>query len=123
MDWQLYLRFGLSGLIGTLLFKILFDVLMAACTFKQGCSAASWFVSYLLSIIWQHFLHERLVFGVSANYWESLFWTYVSYSASFVVSTALNWVLVENLHFSAGLAWFITLASTGERNSVCRLTL
>jgi hypothetical protein len=69
----------------------------------------------MLSIVWQHALHQYLVFGVSDDYWRSLAWTYVSYSASFLLSTVLNWVLVENMQMDTGLAWVVTLASTGGR--------
>ena len=68
----------------------------------------------MLSIVWQHALHLLIVFGFREDYWTSLLWTYVSYSASLLISTVLNWVLVENMHVNHGLAWVLTLAATGE---------
>eukprot|EP00047_Mylnosiga_fluctuans_P005799 m.242787 g.242787 ORF g.242787 m.242787 type:complete len:142 (-) comp14100_c0_seq1:1324-1749(-) len=118
-----YFWFMLSGLIGTALFKLFNDAIFAACTLERGCATASWFISYMASIVWQHWLHQRLVFGVPAQqtwreYAISLFWTYVSYSASFVLSTVLNWVLVENLNFGEQAAFVLTLVSTGPINYI-----
>ena len=112
-SWEQYARFSLSGLIGTILFNVCYEGLLRVCTLDQGCATASWFVSYLLSIVWQHALHQYLVFGPAENYWSSLMWAYVSYSASLAISPALHWVLVENMHMSTTIAFVLTLLATG----------
>lgn len=119
LPWAQYARFAVSGFIGTALFRVCYDLLVEACPFQQGCATLSWLVSYFLSIVWQHALHQYIVFGVSADYWSSLLWTYISYSGSLLLSTILNWILVENLHVNHNVAWVVTLLSTGMRLCVC----
>ncbi len=70
--------------------------------------------SYAVSIIWQHALHRYLVFGAEGDYWYSLLMTYATYSTSLLLSTALNYGLVEYLRLSSSLAWVLSLASTGQ---------
>eukprot|EP00048_Salpingoeca_helianthica_P023093 m.22180 g.22180 ORF g.22180 m.22180 type:complete len:132 (-) comp8260_c0_seq1:22-417(-) len=111
-----YARFSVSGLIGTALFHLCNQMLLTACWLEHGCATASWVVSYLLSIIWQHALHQYFVFGFAKNYWESLLWAYVSYAGSLIISPAVHWVLVENLHMSNNVAFGLTLLATGPIN-------
>jgi putative flippase GtrA len=112
--WVQYARFSVSGLIGTALFHVCYQFLLGACWLEQGCATASWVFSYLLSIIWQHALHQYFVFGFAKNYWQSLFWAYVSYAGSLAISPIVHWVLVENMHFSTNAAFVMTLLATGE---------
>jgi hypothetical protein len=52
--------------------------------------------SYLGSIPLQHLLNSVLVFNCLDDYWSSLTYAYVAYSASLVLSTMLNGLLMQN---------------------------
>lgn len=104
--------FNVSGLIGTGLFYALYEALFSVYPSASNC----WALSYMISIIWQHALHRYLVFGGSGNYWSTLLWSYVVYSASIILSTVCIQILVEYLSFGHQLAWIISLLFTGVIN-------
>ena len=115
-----YPRFAISGLIGTVLFYLLYKLVFILNPIGWHHAAVSWTVSYLCSIIWQHSLHQTLVFqttgGKSTSYLKELGLTYVSYSAGIVLSHFTMILLVDILYFDYQLAWLFTLSFTGLIN-------
>jgi hypothetical protein len=62
--------------------------------------SVSFFLGYVVHIVFQHFLHASLVYGLStintpAKYLTTLFGTYGTYVTSAVLSTALNGVFIK----------------------------
>jgi hypothetical protein len=114
--------FSVSGWIGTALFSAAYELLYAELESGYSeqcgayCAAVAWTVAYTASIVWQHALHRLLVFGSSAPYWRSLALTFVSYSLSLVLSSALNAVLVTALGVHHRVAFVGTLLATGVIN-------
>ena len=76
----------------------------------------AWFLSYLLSIWLQHFLHSTLVYGWVTSYWKGLVATYAGYSGSLIASVPINAGLVNGVGLEAGQAWLATLIVTGVAN-------
>jgi len=119
-----YPRFAISGLIGTVLFYLLYKLVFIFNPIEWHHAAVSWTISYLCSIIWQHWLHQTLVFytarGSSSmtSYLKELGLTYVSYSAGIVLSHFTMVLLVDILQFDYQLAWLFTLSFTGVVNYV-----
>jgi len=109
-------RFLLSGTIGTVLFYGFYEMVYAFVPYEKNRAAIAWTISYLCSIVWQHALHRYLVFGGRGSYWKTLFWTYVSYSLSIVLSHFLMAVLVDFLGIDYRLSWGGTLGVTGLLN-------
>merc|ERR1711916_239771 len=121
-----FVLFNISGGIGTALFFALYTLIEtyypAGWEYK---TTVAWVVSYTLSIGWQHALHQAIVFGPpppGTSYWGSLAKTYVVYSASLVISSILNFVLVESLGVSSTFAFVFGLAVTGVVNYVASKT-
>jgi len=81
----------------------------------------SWVISYLCSIVWQHYLHGVLVFGgaprfLSFQYFKSLGKTYLAYSLSILLSSVINDFLVAWIGLEHTLAWVATVVATGILN-------
>lgn len=117
-----FIRFVISGTIGTALFYLLYEFLYFLLQYAKPLldyrASISWFVSYVLSILWQHALHRYLVFGTQNSYWKTLFWTYVSYTLSLVISPAIIYLLVDYMGMYYQLGWVISLCATGLFNWV-----
>ncbi len=69
-----------------------------------------------ITTVWQHSLHRHLVFGTKGNYWKSLGFTYVAYTASIILSSVINDLLAEWLGVNHQVAWITTLFCTGVLN-------
>ena len=89
------LLFNLSGFIGTVLFYFFHELVVDVYPWETRKSTACWFISYMVSIAWQHALHRWLVFGRDSPYWSSLVKTYICYSLGLGLSSALNDLLVQ----------------------------
>jgi hypothetical protein len=113
--WRVVL-FNVSGVIGTVLFYWFHAAMLAHYPFEARKTTVCWFVSYAASIVWQHALHRFIVFGTAAPYWRSLGRTYVCYSASLVLSSVANDVLVVVLGLGVQLGWVLSLVITGVLN-------
>jgi hypothetical protein len=117
------LRYFISGNIGSLIFfsidRLIYLIL---CHFKQlpaildnHKEGFSFFVSYLLQVVPQHWLHAVLVYGVDtistrAKYFQTLLYQYSVYASSMFGSTFLNTMLVKaGLHRT--IAFFGTIAA------------
>jgi len=111
------LRFQISGLIGTVLFYVLYRVIIEIGHLRP---TLSWFISYFVSTWWQFELHSRLVFlnwkQIQMNYFKKLSEVYALYALSMVLSTVLHAVILTVLHFPETLSWVLTLVGTGILN-------
>ena len=110
-------RFIISGAIGSAAFWGLNEVAVASLPASVPSPiSVSFFIAYLISIWLQHFLHSVLVYGWVQSYWSGLFSTYTGYSLALVLSTPINYVLVEYIKLGASGAWLGTLIITGIGN-------
>jgi uncharacterized membrane protein len=97
------LRFFISGNLGNVVFfycergvsaglESVADLPVLVQSYKES---VSFFLGYVIHIVFQHFLHAFLVYGLAtintlAKYFTTLFGTYGTYVTSAVLSTALN---------------------------------
>eukprot|EP01059_Diplonema_ambulator_P002552 TRINITY_DN12179_c0_g1_i1.p1 TRINITY_DN12179_c0_g1~~TRINITY_DN12179_c0_g1_i1.p1 ORF type:complete len:195 (+),score=9.72 TRINITY_DN12179_c0_g1_i1:167-751(+) len=119
-DLPEFVRFSLSGLLGTLLDYLAYKVIYDSGVFTIFRATLSWATAYALSVIWQHALHAFFVFGGFGHmgYFKSLLTMYIAYSGSIVFSPAINWVLVEYARFEHQQSFAATLMITGLANYV-----
>jgi hypothetical protein len=110
------MRFVVSGGIGSAAFWALNEVLVAHSPIDWQRITVAWFVSYLLSIWLQHFLHSTLVYGWTTSYFKGLAATYAGYSAALVAGVPINFCLVHYALLSSSQAWLGTLLITGCAN-------
>lgn len=120
-------RFTISGWIGTALFYLLYEFIIARGALsrplcgvgwidKLEWASVAWTSAYLASIVWQHALHRALVFGSESAYWPSLAWTYVSYSLSIVLSSVFQHAMVAWMGVNHRVAFGASLVATGVIN-------
>ena len=95
---QEYLKFLASGCIGTGIFYAIYEVVYRLgfwLPIGDFVESFAWTLSYIVSIVFQHYLHAKLVFGnwqraiaplFSERYWKSLFGTYLAYALSLAIS-------------------------------------
>lgn len=119
-DTEEFLRFQVSGGIGTALFvgmyRVMLPVADAVGAFGGYANTAAYFVSYVVSIVWQTALHRALVFGAEgSSFLEALLAAYVTYSLSIGLSTLLNAGMTK-LGFKEQVAYWISLLATGFLN-------
>lgn len=102
------LRFFISGNLGNVVFyyceqgvsaglESVADLPVLVQSYKES---VSFFLGYVIHIVFQHFLHALLVYGLAtinnpARYLKTLFGTYGTYVTSAVLSTALNGFLLK----------------------------
>eukprot|EP00040_Diaphanoeca_grandis_P016589 m.85798 g.85798 ORF g.85798 m.85798 type:complete len:134 (-) comp25901_c0_seq1:474-875(-) len=110
------IRFGVSGTIGTGVFWLLNESLVASGFITWQPITVAWFVAYLISIWFQHILNCVLVFGWGDSYIKGLIACYAGYSMALFASVPINYGLVTFLTLSASQAWGGTLILTGMAN-------
>jgi hypothetical protein len=109
-------RFIISGAVGSLAFWALNEVFVMYYPFEYQSITVCFFLAYLVSIWMQHLLHSTLVYGWVQSYWAGLVSTYTGYSLALVLSTPINYGLVNFVKLDAGGAWLGTLIITGIGN-------
>mmetsp|Transcript_33457 Transcript_33457/g.42123 ORF Transcript_33457/g.42123 Transcript_33457/m.42123 type:complete len:144 (-) Transcript_33457:196-627(-) len=107
--------FAISGGLGNVIFFYLDKLVYQSNPYDWQKVSVSWAISYLISVWFQHLLHQALVFGMSSNYWSSLFVTYATYSLSIVISPFLS-SFFSYMGISHSMCWFLTVGSTGVLN-------
>ena len=112
------IRFVLSGGVGSFLFYLLNESILALVHIPWEPVTVAFFLSYCISIGVQYFLHAYLVFGPDENLVKGLLSCYGGYSLALFASTPINYSLVNHLHASAFQAWLGTLLITGVANYI-----
>ncbi|GFH59791.1 hypothetical protein CTEN210_16267 [Chaetoceros tenuissimus] len=107
------IRFMIAGLFGNVGFfaidSTIYNTILlplasrpkASSVLKRNKETISFFISYLIQVVMQHFLNAIIVYGADTidtwdKYKETLLLTYSSYSVSLVGSTIGNAVLIQN---------------------------
>eukprot|EP00039_Didymoeca_costata_P005832 m.85086 g.85086 ORF g.85086 m.85086 type:complete len:143 (+) comp12994_c0_seq1:245-673(+) len=108
------LRFVLSGSLGSAIFWLLNEAIIAVNPYEFQPITVAFFLSYLISIWMQHALHATLVYGWGEiGYIKGLIATYGAYSFALIASVPINAGLVHTLSFTVFQAWLGTLILTG----------
>jgi putative flippase GtrA len=82
----------------------------------QPRAPTSWLAAFVIGVPRQYSLHRSLTFRSNVPYAPRLARAYVLYSCIAVVTTALNWWLVERLAVPHHLAWLACISTTGAIN-------
>ena len=105
-----------SASIGSVAFYFLNEAIYRVNPIEYQKITIAWFLSYVISIWFQHALHATLVYGWVTSYWRGLLATYTGYSIALFSSVPINALLVNTLKFGASEAWIGTLILTGMAN-------
>ena len=103
----------IGGAIGLVVYEIIYflnPIVPRATT--------SWLISFLIGVPRQHALHRWLTFGDRTPYWSSLKRAYVLYTTLVVLTTVINYLLVESLHWHHRLAWLTCITTAGAINLI-----
>lgn len=111
------MRFQISGAVGTALYFVLYNALLAVYPphWPYHISVCLG-LAYAASILWQHSLHRFFVFGFGAPYLRSLCATYAAYALSMVASPFITEFFVQSVGVGAQAAWFLGLIICGVLN-------
>ena len=101
----------MGALIGLLTYEVVYFV-----NPFEPRAPTSWLASFAIGVPRQYSLHRWLTFRSDAPYGPRLVRAYVLYAAIALLTTALNWLLVERLHWPHRLAWLGCIATTGLVN-------
>jgi len=82
----------------------------------QPRAPTSWLAAFIVGVPRQYSLHRSLTFRSDVPYAPHLARAYVVYSCIAIVTTSLNWFLVERLAVPHHLAWLACISTTGALN-------
>eukprot|EP00455_Lapot_gusevi_P005340 TRINITY_DN1227_c0_g1_i2.p1 TRINITY_DN1227_c0_g1~~TRINITY_DN1227_c0_g1_i2.p1 ORF type:complete len:213 (+),score=29.13 TRINITY_DN1227_c0_g1_i2:33-641(+) len=113
--------FGVSTILGSLIFFILFlaisSILAIYLDRADSVFVLSYLFSYLTSIFWQFALNRHFLIGLDhLPFCSSLMQTYVLYSASLVSVSLFGVMLVNFFEMSPGISSLVTLPASGLLN-------
>lgn len=108
-------RLAIVAVLGALIGLVTYEIVYFLNPFEPR-APTSWLASFAIGVPRQFSLHRWLTFRSAAPYGPRLARAYVLYSAIALLTTALNWLLVEQLGLPHRLAWLACIATTGLVN-------
>ena len=100
-----FVKFGLVGVSNTIIALAVYYALIWLDMNYLLANTISWIVSVFNAFYW----NNRYVFKNEAYWLKSLFRTYVSYGASFLIGSALLYIFIEFCGISKNIAPLLTL--------------
>jgi putative flippase GtrA len=82
----------------------------------QPRAPTSWLAAFVIGVPRQYSLHRSFTFRSGVPYAPRLARAYVLYSCIAIVTTSLNWWLVERLAVPHHVAWLACISTTGVIN-------
>jgi putative flippase GtrA len=108
-------RLALVAVLGALIGLVTYEIVYFFNPFEPR-APTSWLAAFAIGVPRQYSLHRWLTFGSAVPYGPRLARAYVLYAAIALLTTALNWLLVEQLGLPHRLAWLACIATTGLVN-------
>lgn len=108
-------RLAIVALLGALIGLVTYQLIYWVNPFEPRAST-SWLASFAIGVPRQYSLHRTLTFRSSLPYAPRLARAYGLYACIAVVTTSLNWILVERLAVPHHLAWLACISTTGLIN-------
>ncbi len=108
-------RLGVVALVGALIGLATYQLIYWINP-VQPRAPTSWLAAFIIGVPRQYSLHRSLTFRSDAPYAPHLARAYVLYACVAIVTTSLNWLLVERLAVPHHLAWLACISTTGAIN-------
>lgn len=108
-------RLALVALLGALIGLVTYEVMYFINPLEPR-APISWLAAFAIGVPRQYSLHRWLTFDSGVPYGPRLLRAYLLYAAIAVLTTSLNWLLVERLGVAHRLAWLACIATTGLIN-------
>ncbi len=101
------------GVIGNAIGWIIYNLIYILNPYDWNKATTTWLVSYLIGVAQQHEMHRRWTFFDSEEkYISSLGKSYLAYSLGLVISTLVNFSLVNSLDVHIQISWFLSVVSS-----------
>lgn len=107
------IRLGAVAVLGAGIGFLTYEVLYFLVRLEPRATIA-WTLSFLIGVLRQHYLHQKLTFKLKTAPSGSLVRAYAMYSMSIVLGTTVNYIFVELLGIHHRLAWLFCLALTAS---------
>lgn len=106
-------KYLVVGLIGNSIGWVIYNLIFIANPYTWNKATTTWLVSYLIGVAQQHEMHRRWTFNDSdEEYLSSLLKSYLAYSLGLIVSTAVNFYLINLLNLGLQLSWLFSVISS-----------
>lgn len=109
------MRIAATALIGALIGLVTYEIIYFLNPFEPR-APSSWLIAFLIDVPRQHFLHRWLTFDDVSAYWSSLAKAFVLYAGIAVLTTGLDWWLVEDIGLNHRWGWAACTLTTGSIN-------
>jgi putative flippase GtrA len=108
-------RLAAVALLGALIGLVTYQVIYWLNPLEPR-APTSWLAAFVIGVPRQYSLHRSLTFRSAVPYAPRLARAYLLYAGIAVVTTLLNWLLVERLSVPHHLAWLACISTTGLIN-------
>jgi putative flippase GtrA len=108
-------RLAVVALLGALIGLATYEVIYFINPFEPR-APTSWLVAFIIAVPRQYSLHRWLTFDSDVPYGPRLVRAYGLYAAIAVLTTSLDWLLVERLGVAHRLAWLACISTTALIN-------
>jgi len=107
-------RFILVGILGVIIGWVVYNLIYFINPMLEYRATTTWVMAYVFGVWQQHGLHRILTFEkTEVSYQKSLRRSYLAYMAGLIISTPINFSLVEIMDLGVQQSWAISvLAST-----------
>jgi putative flippase GtrA len=109
------LKLAIVAVLGALIGLVTYELIYLVNPFEPR-APTSWLASFAIGVPRQYSLHRWLTFESDVPYGPRLARAYVLYSVIAALTTAENWLLVEQLGVPHRLAWLACVTTTGLIN-------
>jgi putative flippase GtrA len=108
-------RLAMVALLGALIGLATYELIYFFNPFEPR-APISWLAAFIIAVPRQYTLHRWLTFDSDVPYAPRLARAYVLYTGIAILTTSLNWLLVERLGVDHRLAWLACITTTGLIN-------
>ena len=106
---RMALTAGFGAAIGYVTYEIIYYF-----NSMDNKATTSWLIAFTLGVARQHGLHRLITFEHYSPYWRSLGRAYIMYSASALIGSTVNYVMVQSLDVHHRIAWLCCLGITAS---------
>ncbi len=104
-----FMRFNIVGTFNTSIRFIFYVFFYWANVWAAHRAVTAWILSSIFGLVQAHYMHHRFTFKSGVEYATSLKWTAFCLAIYLVISTILNYILVERVLINHYIAWGINI--------------
>jgi len=113
-----FMRFNVTGCFNTAFAFTLYQILYWINIWDAHTAVSAWIVSNVIGNVEAHYMHYRFTFDSSFAYFYSLNRAFWCYSGQLVVTTSLEFIMIEVWLINHNIAWLINTCVFGFLNFV-----